>query len=101
MRLKIMERDGFTCQFCNAKDKTLNVHHKYYQKGLEPWEYDDYTFVTCCEECHKNVEGLKKICGAFIRNKETHNAMLRFIVGHDDNQELISNNVYRLPKDTV
>ena len=101
MRLKVMERDGFTCQFCDAKDKTLNVHHKFYQKGRDPWEYSDYMMVTCCETCRGRVEDLKKLCGAFIRNKGTYNDMLRFIMGHDGNHELIANNVYRLPEDTV
>lgn len=56
MRLKIMERDGFACRKCAAKDKTLHVHHHYYTKGAEPWEYDDEVFVTLCDDCHGQIE---------------------------------------------
>ena len=56
MRLKIMERDGFACRKCAAKDKTLHVHHHYYTKGAEPWEYDDEVLVTLCDDCHGQIE---------------------------------------------
>ena len=54
-RLEIMERDKFTCQGCFAKDKTLTVHHGYYEWGSEPWEYDDATLWTLCTDCHEAV----------------------------------------------
>jgi len=56
MRLKIMERDGFACRKCAAKDKTLHVHHHYYTKGAEPWEYDEEVLVTLCDDCHGQIE---------------------------------------------
>jgi hypothetical protein len=56
MRLKIMERDGFACRKCASKDKTLHVHHSYYTKGAEPWEYEPTALITLCEGCHKDVE---------------------------------------------
>lgn len=59
-RLKIMERDGFKCEGCGAGDKTLSVHHGYYDKDLDPWEYDDITLHCVCDECHKMYEDLKK-----------------------------------------
>lgn len=32
--------------------KALNVHHKYYVNGKTPWEYDNDTLVTLCQDCH-------------------------------------------------
>lgn len=32
----------------------LNVHHKYYHEGKEPWEYVDSALTTLCPDCHKN-----------------------------------------------
>jgi hypothetical protein len=52
-RLKIMERENFTCQECGAKDKTLNVHHRYYRKGAMPWDYEDEVLQCLCEACHE------------------------------------------------
>lgn len=55
-RLRVMKRDEFTCTECGEKDKTLNVHHGYYEKDLKPWEYDDDTLHTLCEPCHKKAQ---------------------------------------------
>jgi hypothetical protein len=55
-RLRIMDRDRFTCQKCQDATKTLNVHHRYYTKGAMPWEYSDDALVTLCENCHKSIE---------------------------------------------
>lgn len=52
-RLEIMKRDNFTCQDCRSETKTLNVHHRLYIPGIEPWNYPDYLLITLCEECHK------------------------------------------------
>ena len=51
-RLEVFNRDDWTCQECGSKTKTLNVHHKSYIYGLEPWEYEDDYLVTVCEVCH-------------------------------------------------
>lgn len=50
-----MERDQFQCQFCYNKKNTLVVHHKWYLKGLKPWEYDDDCYITLCETCHNVI----------------------------------------------
>lgn len=54
-RLEILQRDDFTCQNCLATDKTLHIHHGYYRRGLEPWEYDGTTLWTLCEDCHEET----------------------------------------------
>lgn len=52
-RLEILQRDGFTCQVCGCKDKTLHVHHTVYIKDHNIWEYKDNQLITLCEECHE------------------------------------------------
>ncbi len=39
----------------------LNVHHKHYRQGSEPWEYEDDALITLCPECHKKEHETKKI----------------------------------------
>ena len=51
-RLEIMERDKFTCLMCAATDKTLNVHHLYYKRNADPWDYENHELITLCEDCH-------------------------------------------------
>ena len=53
-RLKILERDEFTCQECADSESTLHVHHRYYIRGAEPWEYPDEALQTLCEHCHQS-----------------------------------------------
>jgi hypothetical protein len=65
-RLEIMERDGFECTDCGGKTKTLNVHHKYYQKGLSPWEYPDESLTTLCEKCHEKARLLQEFVSKFF-----------------------------------
>ena len=58
LRLRIMERDGFTCKKCGDKETTLNVHHIKYQ-GCDPWECDETLLDTLCRDCHELVESAK------------------------------------------
>jgi len=53
LRLKVFERDEWTCQSCLTDDNSLCVHHTYYEEGLEPWEYPLHSLVTLCELCHE------------------------------------------------
>jgi len=53
-RLKILERDGWTCKYCGSTHKTLHVHHLFYTKNPDPWEIDPGFLLTLCEDCHSN-----------------------------------------------
>jgi hypothetical protein len=53
MRLHILERDSFTCVSCASGEKTLHVHHTFYEKGKAPWEYPAESLLTLCDDCHK------------------------------------------------
>jgi hypothetical protein len=53
MRLKILERDNWHCQKCGDDETTLNVHHRWYEYGRDPWEYPEDSLVTLCELCHE------------------------------------------------
>lgn len=41
--------------FARSKNlfKGLNIHHKYYVYGLDPWEYKNEVLVSLCENCHQ------------------------------------------------
>lgn len=57
-RLEILNLHGFACENCGAEDKTLHVHHSYYEKGLAPWEYPDESLHALCEDCHRKAQDL-------------------------------------------
>lgn len=58
-RLEIMQRAGFACEECGDKETTLNVHHGYYRKGADPWDYPSGSLHCLCEPCHEQAEALK------------------------------------------
>lgn len=59
-RQEIMRRDGFRCRRCGAKSK-LNVHHRWYIYGRQPWQYPDRCLVTLCEKCHRHVHLMRHV----------------------------------------
>ena len=65
-RLEVMERAKFACEICGDKTTTLNVHHKFYQKGAKPWEYEDRSLQCLCEPCHKSVTEIRSILDSGI-----------------------------------
>lgn len=49
-RLEILNRDEFSCKYCNNTEKTLHIHHIRY--GKEPWDVPNKYLITLCEDCH-------------------------------------------------
>lgn len=61
LRSKVLERDGYTCQFCNRTIEeiegtklTLQVHHKTYENVGKCNEEEMEDCITLCSVCHKN-----------------------------------------------
>jgi hypothetical protein len=52
-RLEVFERDEWSCQQCFDAQSTLHVHHKWYEKGRDPWDYPLESLITLCEDCHE------------------------------------------------
>lgn len=61
-RLEILCRDNHTCQGCQGEmgSSILQVHHKRYILGNEPWEYESKDLITLCSECHSMEEFYKE-----------------------------------------
>lgn len=88
-RLEIMSRDSFACQFCFDEKNTLNVHHKLYEWGRDPWDYPDTNFITLCEECRDQVEITKRAITLMLsdpyRFQDFFNLAKHLMNGPDDN----------------
>ncbi len=48
---KIKDRAGYVCEDCGTSD-FLEIHHCYYIKGHEPWEYPMDALRCLCRQCH-------------------------------------------------
>lgn len=54
------------CENCGHwPDKYVQVHHKRYINGREPWEYDYEDLRILCRECHEYIHTLEKRLRAF------------------------------------
>lgn len=58
VRLEIMEQAEFRCERCDAADKSLHVHHTYYEKNLDPWDYPRESLRCYCQPCHEEANSL-------------------------------------------
>lgn len=80
-RLRIMERAGFKCEWCERGDVTLHVHHTFYEKSAAPWEYPDASLVCLCESCHEDAERvnarIKKLAGSIAITTDGYVGLLR------------------------
>ncbi len=97
-RLEILNRDGFACRHCGDKTEELQVHHAYYLRGCDPWDYEDGALFTLCRTCHEVAENTRdrlSVCycqaspnvRAFIRWVET--SMFREERGREEIKERI------------
>jgi hypothetical protein len=45
------------CMRCDARDRELHVHHRYYTPGVMPWDYPVTAFEILCDKCHAAHHG--------------------------------------------
>ena len=74
-RLKIMERDNFTCTLCKNDKQTLHIHHKSY-KG-DPWDAPDHFLTTLCESCHSKEHKIEDRVYPYKKLKPSFNSKPR------------------------
>lgn len=84
-RLEILNRDNFTCQYCEAKDKELHIHHIYYLPNTLPQNYPDDAYTTLCYECHlfeeDELSALGKNIMNLLRNKGANSFQISELMG--------------------
>ena len=58
-RLEVLNSAGFRCQSCGNTDEMLHVHHIYYEKDVDPWDYPDEVYMVLCDICHDRWHKIK------------------------------------------
>jgi len=69
-RLEVLNAASFFCEHCGADTKELHVHHHYYDKSLEPWEYGS-AYSCLCDECHSRLHQKLRMLMESIAGDET------------------------------
>lgn len=76
LRLQILERDEWTCQWCGDTKTTLHVHHEAYE-GADPWDTDKELLTTVCADCHSiehlGLNDLEKFLYKCVRSRDWPN----------------------------
>lgn len=70
-RLQVLERDGWSCTTCGARETTLHVHHKRYIKGRQVWEYELDDLVSFCENCHASDHSARELLDEMLSRSTT------------------------------
>lgn len=64
-RDQIRRRAGQACEEC-GKTGFVEVHHCYYVRGWEPWEYPDYLLKCVCRTCHERRAVIEMRMNGFL-----------------------------------
>jgi hypothetical protein len=118
-RLELFEDYGWRCAKCSSEEKTLNVHHWYYDNALTPWDYPNKALCVLCEDCHAEMHeiGHKNFWKHVVNKLDREFSPLSLFLltsddEIDDNENLVVNDrpiiefvhanlSYRLPQDTL
>lgn len=92
-RLKIMERDNFTCRDTGSTDEQLQVHHCWYAKG-NPWETPDEFLLTLSKDAHQYRQGLEQ------RAKKALGLIMAKTPCHYDENQVLENFVLQLEQES-
>lgn len=60
LRLEVLNRHNWSCEICHDGGSELNVHHSYYDKDCEPWEYPAEMMHCLCRRCHDEAHQMDK-----------------------------------------
>jgi 5-methylcytosine-specific restriction endonuclease McrA len=55
-RLEVLQKADYKCEQCGDGDSMLHVHHGYYKKGCNVWDYHIKTLWCLCGHCHRDWE---------------------------------------------
>ena len=60
-RLQLLEEADWKCRrircaSTNPDRDSLHVHHKFYMRNTDPWDYPDHAYVVLCVNCHTIIQ---------------------------------------------
>lgn len=60
-RLEVLNAANWHCEDagCRRSDNSLEVHHTYYSRGLEPWDYPRQALIALCDQCHERRQSIE------------------------------------------
>lgn len=67
-RLELLNAANWTCVECGTKTESLHVHHGYYQRKTDPWDYPNDKLRVLCESCHSENQRIMEDVHRIIAN---------------------------------
>ena len=58
-RLAVLERAGWRCEGCGTNHVNLQIHHGFYERDADPWDYPDGALFCVCDSCHERAEAVR------------------------------------------
>ena len=84
---EIRIRDNYTCVQCKKTGVLIDCNHKYYVKGMRPWEYPSYALEILCRDCHYKRYTTKPL------KFETHEEAEEWIMFADADAQMIEDHL--------
>lgn len=100
LRLRALEAAGWKCTKCPDSQKTLHVHHPFYDAGKMPWEYDTSELCVLCDDCHTKEHGIPlspTLTIAEQRRQDTRDAEAKVIARAAELQRQRNGDIPRTP----
>jgi hypothetical protein len=100
-RLELLEAAAWECQsgYCeNPKDKPqLHVHHRFYKRKTDPWDYPSFTYQVLCEVCHEKEQKYMEDAHQFLaRSPSSVYALSKMAPATQEYQDMFSDVVWAL-----
>lgn len=87
-RLQILESANWRCKSStcanDVKNPTLHVHHRFYLRGVNPWDYPDFAYVVLCEACHETSQTLMEKAHQALAQNESLLLFVASVLELDD-----------------
>lgn len=85
-RLERLSEENFSCQICNNENEELHVHHLYYDKDKDVWEYPNKALIVLCKTHHDYEHSIEMdvkndLFDSFKRAGFTNSSLLHIIIG--------------------
>lgn len=72
---QVKKRHTAFCEACGDDVDRWHLHHKRYEDGKEPWEYEFEDMKMLCAGCHKEIHAVERMVRAWVISLKSNHLM--------------------------